>query len=144
MAGYHSSREIGLIIEISWMLLSTLWIRVLLISRYGTTIPIILDYTEITGMVCFDANIPGEDFSIYSRRGSSQPNLIDLRRSSTSLDDLGPFNISQEDFLVEGSRSCDSHKGGRVLDAIIRAYAAKTAGEPRIMKVRVALLMPLV
>jgi hypothetical protein len=88
-------------------------------------------------MVSFFAHILGEDFSIYSKK--SQASLVDLRSSSTSLNELGsavsPFDITEQDFLIEGSRSCKSHTGGRVLDAIIRAYAAKTAGKPRLMRV---------
>ncbi|KAL3896641.1 MAG: hypothetical protein SGCHY_003938 [Lobulomycetales sp.] len=72
----------------------------------------------------------GEDFSIYSRKVSMTP--VDSMASGSPTTPVSPFDITREYF--EGERSCLSHSGGRVLDAIIRPYAAKIAGEPKLMK----------
>ncbi len=87
----------------------------------------------------------GEDFSIYSPQNSpkkrasrsSQSKLrTEVSRRSISSDTdrppvtpSTPFEITELYFL-EGEKSHHHHEGGRVLDAIVRPYAAKVAGTP--------------
>ncbi|KAJ3228380.1 hypothetical protein HK099_002885 [Clydaea vesicula] len=47
---------------------------------------------------------------------------------------MTPFDITSAYFNMEGDRDHHHHIGGRALDAIIRVYAAKIAGDPLLMK----------
>ncbi|KNC98302.1 uncharacterized protein SPPG_06696 [Spizellomyces punctatus DAOM BR117] len=105
----------------------------------------------------------GEDFSIYSpkpsrsgsRAGSrpssrlalnSSEDLLDVNGDAVSVDGsekadppptpstpITPFDITDV-YFSEGDHNHHHHVGGRALDAVIRPYAAKIAGEPITMR----------
>ncbi|KAI8818413.1 glycoside hydrolase superfamily [Fimicolochytrium jonesii] len=84
----------------------------------------------------------GEDFSIFSRipavtaKASSTGGAASSAMSAEEpelITHAAPFDITERHY-EEGHRLHEHHVGGRALDAVVRPYAAKIAGEPVFMR----------
>lgn len=65
---------------------------------------------------------------------TDSPRTVTAGGGATPTTPTTPFEITNAYFDMEGDRAHHQNDGGRALDAIMRTYAAKTAGEPVSMK----------